>query len=211
MKKRIVFLVALTFAFAFGLTSCTRIIGGIYGFKKLKPLDEEALVKYSRKYNIPLADSYQLDTSYMSYLQSFSDEKFEDQKSNHYQPLQALYYGASGQLQSFHVNCYAGGFPNLKWNRSEMFSTFPPQQQAPLDSLLPLDTQLEFIRPIAMTNEFSATDYDTFVVVYWNRFIGRQSKRLIRLVQHNSQLAPEQKIKTIYVNNDNFFVASPSE
>ena len=92
-----------------------------------------------------------------------------------------------------------------------MFSTFPPQQQAPLDSLLPLDMQLRFIRPMASTKEFSTADYDAFVVVYWNRFIGRQSKRLIRLVQHNSQLETEQKIKIIYVNNDNFFAAHPEE
>ncbi len=211
MKKQNFFLVVLTFAFALGLTSCTRIIGGIYGFKKLKPLEEETIAKYSRKYHIPLADSYQLDTSYMSYLQSFIDKKYEDQQSNHYQPLQALYYDASGQLQSFHVNCYTGGFPNLKWNRNEMFSTFPPQQQAPLDSLLPLDMQLRFIRPMASTKVFSTADYEAFVVVYWNRFIGRQSKRLIRLVQHNSQLETEQKIKIIYVNNDNFFAAHPEE
>lgn len=120
-------------------------------------------------------------------------------------PLQALYYDNSGQLQAFQINCYAGGFPNFHWDRNGILATFPPQQQAPLDSIVPLDTQLKYLRLLSQTKKFSADSFDSIVIVYWNRFMGRQSKRLIRFVQDNSKLATEKKVKIIYVNNDNIF------
>jgi hypothetical protein len=41
--------------------------------------------------------------------------------------------------------------------------------------------------------------------VYWNRFSGRQSKRLVRVVKDNVRLAKEKKVMVIYVNSDNFW------
>jgi hypothetical protein len=187
------------------MASCSSIFIGLYGMKKTKTIDEKTIIRYAKKYNIPAVDSYELDTAYFSYLFSLDTTKYKTQVKNHYQPLQALYYDKSGQLTSFQVNCYAGGFPNLKWDRNEIMTTFPPKPQAPIDSIISLETQLKYLKPLSQTTKLSNDSYDWIVIVYWNRFMGRQSKRLIRFVQDNSKLATGKKVKIIYANTDNIF------
>ncbi len=205
MKRYLSIFTFIALTFLFGLTSCTSIFTGLYGMKKTKTVDEKTIVRFTKRYNIPTSDSYELDTTYFSYLFSLDTTKFKSQIKNHYQPLQALYYDNSGHLKSFQVNCYAGGFPNLKWGRNEIMTTFPPKQQAPIDSIVPLETQLKYLNPLSQTSKISIDNYDYIVIVYWNRFMGRQSKRLIRFVQDNSKLETEKKVKIIYANTDNIF------
>lgn len=188
-----------------GLTGCSTIISGLYGIKKIKTVDEKTIVHYSEKYNIPLSDNYELDSSYIGFLNSIDTTRYKAQRQNHYQPLQMLYYDNTGVLKSFQINCYAGGFPNLHWDRNGLLAAFPPKSQAPVDSILSFETQITFLRLLSQSKEFSADSCDFFVVVYWNRFMGRQSKRMIRFVQDNIKLATPKKVKVIYVNNDNFF------
>jgi len=189
----------------FGLTSCSSITQGLYGIKKPQELNDHEIIRYSEKYNIPITDNYKLDSSYFTYLSSLDTIQHKEQIKNHYQPLQALYYNKNGQLESFQINCYAGGFPNLNWDRDSIMTTFPPRKQAPTDSILPLDLQLEYIYPLSQTVNSSIENYEYIVIVYWNRFMGRQSKRLIHFVQENVKLAKEYKVKIIYVNTDNIF------
>jgi hypothetical protein len=205
MNRHLSILIVITLTFSFGLTSCSSIFTGLYGMKKTNTVDEKTIVQYAKKYNIPNADSYELDTTYFSYLFSLDTTKYNSQIKNHYQPLQVLYYDKSGQLTSFQVNCYAGGFPNLKWDRNEIMTTFPPKQQAPIDSILSIETQLKYLKPLSQTTKLLNDSYDYIVIVYWNRFMGRQSKRLIRFVQDNSILAIGTKVKIIYANTDNIF------
>jgi len=200
MNRHLSKLTLITLTFVFGLTGCSSIFTGLYGIKKTKIVDEKTVVRYAKKYNIPSADNYELDTAYFSYLFSLDTTKYKSQIKNHYQPLQALYYDNSGHLKSFQVNCYAGGFPNLKWDRNEIMTTFPPKQQAPIDSIVSLETQMKYLKP-----KLSTESYDYIVIVYWNRFMGRQSKRLIRFVQKNIKLENEKKVKLIYANTDNIF------
>ena len=188
-----------------GLTSCSSIIQGLYGIKNPKELKDQTIISYSEKYNIPLADNYKLDSSYLTFLSSLDTIKYKEQIKNHYQPLQVLYYDKNGQLKSFQINCYAGGFPNLNWDRNSIMTIFPPREQAPTDSILPLDLQLKYIRPLSQTVNFSTKNYDYIVIVYWNRLMGRQSKRLIHFVQENYKLSKDYKVKIIYVNTDNIF------
>lgn len=86
-------------------------------------------------------------------------------------------------------------------------NTFPPMQMAPIDSLVNLETHLKYFKPLSQTSNFSTQNYNYVVVVFWNRFMGRQSKRLIRFVQENINLGIKEKVKIIYVNNDNYFSA----
>jgi len=201
MKKPLSILIIFTFVL--GLTSCSGIFTGIYGMHKIKAVDENTIARYANKYNVPLADNYELDTAYFSYLFSLDTSKYNLQIKNHYQPLQALYYDNSGQLKSFQVNCYTGGFPNLMWDRNETLSTFPPKEQAPIDSIVSLDTQMKYLKRLSQTEQHFFESYDYVVIVYWNRFMGRQSKRLIRYVQDNVKLETARKVKIIYVNTDN--------
>ncbi|MGJ8661123.1 MAG: hypothetical protein ACSHXL_03730 [Bacteroidota bacterium] len=188
------------------LSSCSKIIFGIYGMHKLKPLNEQTIVSYSEKYDIPSGDNYELDTSYFNYLFSLDSTKYSWQIKNHYQPLQALYYDTTGHLVSYQLNCYAGGFPNLNWDKHVETITFPPNQQAPLDSILPIEKQITFLSAFPQTNNIVIDGYDYIVVVvYWSRYMGRQSKRLIHYVQERSKIATEKKVKILYVNTDNVF------
>lgn len=186
---------------AFLLTSCSSIIGT----NKLKSVDEKTILHYAKKYNINSTENYELDTAYFTFLKSFDTNLFKQQIKNHYQPLQALYYNKTGQLQSFQINCYAGGFPNLKWNKNGIMKTFPPKQQEPLDTIISLNTQLKFLKPLSNTEKSTTNDYDYIVIIYWSKFMGRQSKRLIRFAQDNVKLATDKRVKIIYVNTDNFF------
>lgn len=186
---------------AFLLTSCSSIIGT----NKLKSVDEKTILHYAKKYNINSTENYELDTAYFTFLKSFDTKLFKQQIKNHYQPLQALYYDKTGQLQSFQINCYAGGFPNLKWNKNGIMKTFPPKQQAPLDTIISLNTQLKFLKPLSNTEKSTTNDYYYIVIIYWSKFMGRQSKRLIGFVQDNVKLATDKRVKIIYVNTDNFF------
>ncbi|NLJ82988.1 MAG: hypothetical protein GX330_07680 [Bacteroidales bacterium] len=206
MRRNLSIFIIIVLTFIFGLTSCTSIFARFYGIKKIKAVDETTIVRYSKKYNIPIADIYELDKAYYSYLFSLDTTKYKYQIKNHYQPLQALYYDSLGHLKSFQVNCYAGGFPNLKWNKNEIMTTFPPKQQAPTESIVSLETQLKYLKPISHTLKPSIVDYDYIVIVYWNIFMGRQSKRFIRFVQDNRKLETEKKVKIIYVNTDNIFM-----
>ncbi len=184
------------------LSSCEPLILGAYGIKKYKEIKEVEILKYAAKFHIPVEDVYLLDTSFLGYVRKFeSDERY----ANHFQPLQALYFDKQGQLVSYQVNCYAGGFPNLKWNRNDNFGTFPPKQQAPLDSIVNLEKQMQFLQKLVQTKPFLAKDYNYVVVVFWSRVMGRQSKRLIRFVQENAKLATGGKVKVVYVNVDGIF------
>jgi hypothetical protein len=208
MKKPLSILIIFTFVL--GLTSCSAIFTGIYGMHNIEAVDENTIARYANKYNVPLADNYELDTAYFSYLFSLDTSKYNLQIKNHYQPLQALYYDHSGQLKSFQVNCYTGGFPNLKWDRNEIMSTFPPKEQAPIDSIVSLETQMKYLKRLSQTEQHIIESYDYVVIVYWNRFMGRQSKRLIRYVQDNVKLETSRKVKVIYVNTDNI-LAGPEK
>lgn len=206
MKKYLSIWIFLTFISSFGLTSCSSILTGLYGIKKTKAIDENTIVRYAKKYNIPAVDSYQLDTAFFSYLFSLDTAQYKEQIKNHYQLLQALYYNNSGYLTSFQINCYAGGFPNLIWERNEIMTTFPPKQQAPIDSIVPLTTHINYLIPLSQSTKINVDSTNYTVIVYWSRFMGRQSKRLIDVVQKNRKLETEKTVWIIYANTDNIFV-----
>lgn len=181
--------------------------GKMMGLKKIKPLPETAISKTAAAFGIPATDSYVLDSSSLHILKELYADNPKS-LNDHLQPLQAIYYSAKNSFQfpdSWQINCYTGGFPNLKWNREGRMEQFPPAPQAPLDSLLSLKKRMEFLRPVTGVVPFNSISYDHIVVVYWNRFMGRQSANLIKTVQQNATLSGDKRIKIIYVNNDNLF------
>jgi hypothetical protein len=202
---RIIKGITFIFILSITLTSCSKMIFRLYGMKNIKEVDDKTILRYAKRYQIPLKNIYQLDTAYFSFLFSLDSAKYETQIKNHYQPLQALYYENNGYLQSFHTNCYTGGFPNLKWNREEIFDTFLPEPRAPVDSIVSLQKLLNYLIPLQETQDFSIDSFDYIVVIHWNRFMGRQSKRLIQLVQENVKLSGNKTVEILYVNNDNIF------
>lgn len=187
-------------------SGCSGIARAMMGIKKSKPLTEKRIARLGKRYGIAADEAYQLDTAYLPYVLSLDTSKYKLQIKNHYQPLQALYYEPSGRLVFFYPNCYAGGFPNLNWNRAGTFETFLPRQQAPADSLVPLAKHAGFINDLNGEKiKLDTSPYDYIILVHWNRMMSRQSKRLIRYVRKNAKLAAGKKIKFVFVNNDNSF------
>ncbi|MBU3661831.1 MAG: hypothetical protein FGM41_01340 [Bacteroidetes bacterium] len=203
--KRNYLILTLLLAASLCFSSCSSIFLAAYGIKSPERIENKVLLKTAKKYGIPTSEIYLLDTAYYAYLETFDNTLYREQINNHFQPLQALYYNKDGNLRSFHINCYAGGFPNLKWNRNGNFDTFLPKQQAPLDSILPLQVHLKYLQSLSGNVFPSSPDYDYYVIVYWNKFMGRQSKNLVKQVQANANLASEKKIQIMYVNSDLFF------
>jgi hypothetical protein len=201
IKRSLVFCTLISFELLF--VGCSAIIQGLYGIHDLKPLDDSKILRYSKKYGIPNEGNFKLDTAYLSLLNSFGQKKYFREIKNHYQPLQALYYDSSGYLISFQINCNAGGFPNLKWNRNGNFESFPPKLQTRPDSLIDLNTYLKYLMPISQASNSFKKDSRYTILIHWNRFMGRQSKRLIRIVKRNSKMA-DKKLNIIFINNDNF-------
>lgn len=202
MKKKIVQILIIIFAL-FNTQSCTLL----FGVKRIKPLSENKVFKQSSKFNIPVEDNYSLDTSYMQWVHdaAINNAKL---RNDHLQPLQAIYYAKENNFIapiSWQINCYAGGFPNLEWNRNGIMEVFPPKEQAPLDSLFSLNKHVEFFKPLAGVTAFNSIEYDYVIVVFWSRFMNRQSKKLIEVVQKNRKLANDKKVRILYINNDNFF------
>jgi hypothetical protein len=177
----------------------------VVGLHETKTLDKKTIQEYAEKNKIPAADNFELDSMYIRFINSIDTLRYPVERKNHYQPLQALYYDQQGKLQAFIINCYARGFPNLKWNRGGIFDTFLPKQQAPVDSILPLYEHLKFIRPLPGAQRFVFGQNEYTIIVYWNHFMGRQSRHLVEEVQKNLKLAGNRKVRVIYVNNDNFF------
>lgn len=202
------------------ITSCSPILG-IYGVRNPKEISEQKIHKYSKRLDIPNDNSYELDTSYFSFLSSLhlmttdsimtdslKRKEFRKQVQNHDQPLQALYFNNDGKLESFQINCYAGGFPNLKWDRDSILTTFPPKLQAPLDTILSESQLISFLRPLSNASGITRGEYDYLVYVFWSKFMGRQNKRFLNFIQENSKLSKGKNIRIIYINMDNAFVKS---
>jgi hypothetical protein len=181
------------------------MIMGMMGMKVPKSMDAEEILVLGEEYGIPRSDGYEMDSSYFSVLKDLDTTRFKRDQKNLLQPLQVLYFDASGTLISYHVNCSVGGFPNLKWNRFGDFNEFPAAKYVELDTMTQLNNHLLHINPLNNAPFPDLRTYDCTVLVYWNGFMGRQSKRLVRVVQENVRLSKDKKVMVIYVNTDNFW------
>jgi hypothetical protein len=199
MRSKI-YLFSLTILF---LGSCTPVVQGVYGIRDARPVGEVDVLAAAKSFGIPLAQCVELRKEYIDYLFSLDRATHSLAIHDHYQPLQLLYYSADGKLVSFHPNCYLGGFPNLRWNKGRRLQSFPPSSPAPIDTILPLHRQLEFLKPYSQSASVHPADEEYVLLVYWNLHMRRQSKRMIRAVQENLKKAGNARIRVLYVNNDN--------
>ncbi|MFT4061563.1 MAG: hypothetical protein QM642_04315 [Edaphocola sp.] len=121
------------------------------------------------------------------------------------QPLQLMCFDQRGILVSYYVNCYAGGFPNLKWNRDNGFALFPPKTLAPIYKEIKLADVKHVIASIDNAQPVQNPDYT--VIIFWNDFMGRQSNRLAKYLRKSLENVDEKtSVKVYYVNNDNVFL-----
>ena len=212
MKGKI-FLNLTLIGFLFLFSQCI----GIYGVNSLKQLSSSQMIKTAKKYKIKPTDLYLLDTSYLAYLHSlpkidsncFKDPPRRYQcyiRKNHFQPLQIMFFDKNDVLVSYHVNCDIGGFPNLKWNYSGNFNSFLPKSTTYCDPFVKFDLLTPYIKMPDERNmnisDFKKNEYN--VVVFWCRFMGRQSKRLVKFVYSYLKANNNHTYNILFVNIDNF-------
>ncbi|MCL1867326.1 MAG: hypothetical protein FWF72_00015, partial [Paludibacter sp.] len=147
----------------------------------------------------------ELDTNFYHFLKSTSKEDSVIVR-HHLQPLQVMYFNKEGNMIAFYINCDAGGFPNINWNGNHNFDVFPPagKHYTPLDTVVTFQKLENFLIPVKNYTPEYNQNADYYVCVFWSKLMGRQSKRLIKLIQQNVQLSQEAT-KVIFVNTDNFF------
>ncbi len=203
------------------LTSCNSTFLLFYGVHNPEKVTKEEILFQAKKMKIDTNEVYVLIKGDKENKKNNSKENVDNYSISsgadlcvtnpvsyrHNQPLQVLYFNREGKLISFHNNCYAGGFPNLKWDKNHVFSSFPPKTQIPLDSIFTLRKVLENVydlNGIPANRKIGESDF--YVVVFWNIFMKRQSRRLIEIVNDNIKLAhSEYVITTLYVNDDTYF------
>jgi hypothetical protein len=208
MKSRVIFLLTTGSVF---LGGCNALLKSVYGVKEPKMLTETQVIKLSNNMGIPQHESYILDKKFFSFIKESDSVKNIDSRkcspmiSKYQQPLQAYYFDESGKLLSFHNNCNAPGFPNLKWNIKHQFDKFVPTTTIPVtDSVVTLIKMLPFIQPLHKGNSIKKGEYT--VLVFWCGFMKKQSNELIKIVRENLKLDVKKTSTLCFVNVDNCFV-----
>ncbi len=189
-------------------SSCTFVMKKMMGMKNPKIMDEKLHARYLKKLKAPAEQAYVVDTNYL-YLIEFTDTlHFRSEKKNHYQAIQALYFGHEQFQESWFINCYAPGFPHLNWNVENKFATFPPKTAAPLDTLLSFDRLINHAQSFKNHEKHKVGENEPYTVVFiWNRFMKKESKRLHKILLENLKMCSEP-YRIIYINNDNIFAQS---
>lgn len=203
--KRIIALIFLIVFFTLFSSSCSSIIKFTYGINKLKTVDDSEIEKYCLKYQIPLQNCFVLDPEYVNYINSINKTVYTE-VNFFYQPLQLMYFDKSEKLISYFVNCNAGGWPNLKWNRNHNFEQFPPFSNYNPE-IIKLSDITNYIKPLNKDFNFFKNyknNSDFVVIIFWNRFMGRQTKKFLKIINSNLNLNKNTNITVFYVNNDNF-------
>jgi len=188
----------------FSLNSCNSIVGALYGERDVSKLDKKTVIGIISKDDVlKQQENYYLDSNFADFCYSHFPENHKV-LHDFLQPMQALYFDSSGRLISWHLNCYAGGFPNLKWNRGDVFATFPPKSQRPLTDSISLNSILPYLKKFEHLNYSKPIQSSPMtIVVFWNYQLFRQSKRLINLVEQNLKLNTDKRqARMIFVNTD---------
>lgn len=202
MKNSVYSLLVLLF-----FSSCSYVAQKTMGIRTPKKMSTAKLQKTADKWNLPAEKIYEIDTNYFySFLEKQESKSISKlMAKNHMQPLQALYFIDDNPYPSvWYINCYASGFPNLNWNSTGQLDTFPPRQQAPLDSALSHTELLQYIHRIPDQQAAVLSSKPVKIYLILNRFMNRQSKIMIESFQKNAALASDQS-EIIYIFNDNAY------
>ena len=178
----------------------------LMGIKQPAECDLEEIIAYSDKFGITANSSYYLDTTYLYDLLHFGKND-TILRNNLMQPLQIRFYHKTDTLLSLHLNCTAGGFPNLKWNKRGQLNTIPPNFTVDVDTCLLFCKDVKYLIPTS--NDCHSFDYynnaDYNIILFWSVFMNRQSKILIREIQDYQKRFPDKKMNVLYVNTDKIF------
>lgn len=172
---------------------------GTMGMHRPKALSDEQIARQAHRYGIPSDRVYRMDTSVLA-----SDIGNDRLSQALFQPAQVRVYDAADTLQAIMANCHVGGFPNLKWKRSGWTDRFPPYSAVVHDSTVHFSQDVQGWMPLPGVSQAHRTPGRPAVVLVWSRFLGRQSKRLVRYSLELKAAWPEAD--WFYVNVDDLFL-----
>jgi hypothetical protein len=190
------------------LCSCNSIFYNVAGLKKSKNFKIEKLPQYCEKYNIDYNYCYTLNTlEYKLKLENLK-EKNPELFNLLSQPLQIKVFNPEGKSIGFLANCQVGGFPNLKWNRFNSFQSFPPDftKFNSIDTVFALNNELKLLNKVNKNDIHGNPSNRISLIVYWSYLMGRQSKRLIKLLNEYQDEHSNQNIRIFYVNIDSLYL-----
>jgi len=196
--------------------SCKTIFLTAYGIKSEKFLTDDQIIALAHKHKFDQYSLAKLKDDYKQFLLQMKKDtsanlvapgntRYASSTAHDMgQPLQYMLFNKDDQLISYFINCYAKGFPNLKWNKGGIFDVFPPRSQSPIDTAVSWSSlQAHFIW---LTPKQTGLNSNYTCVVYWDHLMGRQSRRLIKTVLRNYKTYdPKESIHLVFVNNDNYF------
>ena len=114
LKKKIIRHIILLL-FLIGVLGCSPIINGFYGIKRPRHLDQNQILYYGEKLNLPVEDIFQIDTTYLSFVLSLDTNKFRSEQKNHYQQHFIVHSTGWWGYQPGELESPAGKSPALTW------------------------------------------------------------------------------------------------
>jgi len=204
-KPFTIFILIIAFAFV----GCQSAMKGLMGIKDVKPLYTSDLPDLSIEFDISPDMFYLIDTtSFLQFLSSLPDTS--QLKHDFYQPLQVMAFDSTGRKYTHIVNCSIGGFKNLDWNKYGAFDSFPLScgKFYNSDTTVNLRRTFSFFyqqKGVGITNpDFSTAD--EIIVVFWVKFMKRQSQRLIDLINNYEEKFINKDIRVYYIALDNLYL-----
>lgn len=211
----------------FLLSSCSLLYRGLLGVDTTPQWqDEKDLYKALEKRNLTNKFNLVLDTA--SYCNTIKDAlkdtlsnlasdtsimgkrlKYKAQKvaNDDLQPVQVRLFDSEG-LESFKlVNCYVDPPIPMDWNVDNCFDSFPLYSADIIQNThtYNLPFLLSHTRNLdgkaVQLSDLPKSEY--YLVVMWNSFMIRPSKKLLETVNEYLAANPEKNIKPIYINNHN--------
>jgi len=184
-------------------SSCSKVMQLSYGIKQPKLLSSEKIISKQKRYGVDPSRSYVLNPDYLLEEKKLLNDPMcvISSLNDMLQPLQVRIFDPSDSMIGFQSNCHCGGFPNLRWDRYDVFSTVKASTTVNLtDTAFVFTEDAKNYSPLGHDENITANATDYQVVIFWSAFMGRQSRRLIRIA--NRHFKDESNVQITYVNTD---------
>lgn len=225
MKKIPILLLMLSFTLLF--SGCKLMYRTLLGVNTQPDLmSYEELDKKSKRYGVDQESNYYLEVEdgyydavkelYLTKLEtldtikdSLEIERLKQTIKNDRQPVQLRYFDAEGEATFKMVNCYVDPPIPMNWNVEGSLDQFPPKTPDIPSLKMNVNQPIDFFLPHIKNKEgkpltkeqLPAADY--YVILFWNSFFIRPSKKLIKQVKLYHKKHKAENVHAIYVNNHN--------
>lgn len=183
-------------------TSCMSILG----VRQVKKLSNKEIIKLAKRFNIPE------DNLYIVKSKDFRDftkikASLKKDRENIEQPNQIIVFDNEYNNITNIINCNVGGFPILKWNRFKGLDSIPIKQGYFYTTPIYLSKNELDNLIIPIGDKQIPTTPQFYYYIFWSRILFRNSKKMIKLINKNNQIAKMQNIsiEIKYIFSDSIY------